>query len=200
MTQDPYQVLGIPSTATDDEVKKAYRDLSRKYHPDSYVNNPLANLAEEKFKEVQEAYDTIMKQRQNGYFGSNSYGSQTYSGDGELNDVAVMINTRRLQEAVLRLASISNRTGQWYYLSAVANYGLGNQMIAMEHARTAVSMDPSNDQYRNLFNQLSYGSQRYNTMGNGYGRGGVGTGNMCCDLWLADTCCECMGGDLCSCM
>ena len=64
--QDPYSVLGVPSSASDDEVKKAYRELIRKYHPDSYVNNPLSDLAEEKFKEVQEAYDQIMKQRENG--------------------------------------------------------------------------------------------------------------------------------------
>ena len=63
---NPYEVLGIAPSATDEEVKKAYRELSRKYHPDSYVNNPLADLAEEKFKQVQQAYDQIMKQRQNG--------------------------------------------------------------------------------------------------------------------------------------
>ena len=66
MTKNPYEVLGVPQSASDDEVKKAYRDLSRKYHPDANVNNPLADLAEEKFKEVQEAYDMIMKQRAQG--------------------------------------------------------------------------------------------------------------------------------------
>ena len=55
MVSNPYEILGISPNASDDEVKKAYRELSRKYHPDSYANNPLANLAEEKFKEVQEA-------------------------------------------------------------------------------------------------------------------------------------------------
>ena len=59
---NPYDVLGVPRTATNDEIKKAYRQLCKKYHPDSYVNNPLADLAEEKFKEVQTAYDQIMKE------------------------------------------------------------------------------------------------------------------------------------------
>ncbi len=67
MLNNPYEVLGISPNASNDEVKKAYRDLSRKYHPDSYVDNPLADLAEEKFKEVQEAYDQIMKERDGGY-------------------------------------------------------------------------------------------------------------------------------------
>lgn len=202
MTQDPYQVLGVGRTATDDEIKKAYRELSRKYHPDSYVNNPLANLAEEKFKEVQEAYDTIMNERQNGggYSNAGSYTNQTYSGTGELNEVANMINSRRFQDAVSILASINNRTAQWYYLSAIANLGLGNNMIAVEHARTASSMEPGNMQYRNLVNQLSFGNQRYNTTGAGYGRSGMDAGDLCCNLCIADQCCECMGGDLCTCM
>ena len=61
--RDPYQVLGVPSTATDDEVKKAYRDLARKYHPDNYHDNPLADLAQERMKEINEAYETIQSQR-----------------------------------------------------------------------------------------------------------------------------------------
>ena len=75
---DPYKVLGISRDATDDEVKKAYRKLSRIYHPDANVNNPNKAQAEEKFKEVQQAYDQIMKEREQGT--SNSYGS--YGGFG----------------------------------------------------------------------------------------------------------------------
>ena len=201
MIQDPYQVLGVTRTSTDDEIKKAYRELSRKYHPDSYVDNPLSGLAEEKFKEVQEAYDMIMNERQNGGGYSNaSYTNQTYSGSGELNEVAQLINSRRYHDAVSILSGISNRTAQWYYLSSVANIGLGNNMIALEHAKTAASMEPGNMLYRNLLNQLSYGSQRYNNTGYGYGRGGMDAGDMCCNLCIADQCCECMGGDLCTCM
>ena len=63
MISDPYKILGISPKASNDEVKRAYREMSRKYHPDSYVNNPLSDLAEEKFKEVQEAYKQIMDER-----------------------------------------------------------------------------------------------------------------------------------------
>ena len=77
--RDPYEVLGVSRNASQEEIKKAYRELSRKYHPDSYANNPLADLAEEKFKEVQEAYQQIM----NGQTESYSYGGgQSYGGDG----------------------------------------------------------------------------------------------------------------------
>ena len=111
MITDPYSVLGVPSSASDDEVKKAYRELIRKYHPDSYVNNPLSDLAEEKFKEVQEAYDQIMKQRENGgysggYAGNYSGGyssGQSYSSGSE-DDVKMQaacnyINARHYREA-----------------------------------------------------------------------------------------------------
>lgn len=65
---DPYAVLGVSSSASEEEIKRAYRDLVKKYHPDNYANNPLADLAEAKMKEVNEAYDAIMKARtQGGY-------------------------------------------------------------------------------------------------------------------------------------
>lgn len=133
---DPYQVLGVSPNATDDEVKKAYRDLSRKYHPDTYANNPLSDLAEEKFKEVQEAYQQIMDMRS----------------------------------------------------------GKGNQGYQQGYQQGGYQQDNS-----------QYNRQQYQYYGNGYGRNpynsgsDCGTGNFCCDLWCADTLCECMGGDLCGC-
>lgn len=136
--RDPYEVLGVPSNASDDEVKRAYRELSRKYHPDGYVDNPLAGLAEEKFKEVQEAYQQIMNQRT----GNGSYQQSSQSGQGYYQQGGSQSNQQQYQ----------------YY---------GN----------------------------GYGRNPYNT-----GNGGCGTCNLCCDLWCADTLCECMGGDLCSCI
>ncbi|MDO5519608.1 MAG: J domain-containing protein [bacterium] len=222
---DPYQVLGISSNATDDEVKKAYRELSRKYHPDSYANNPLADLAEDKFKEVQEAYNQIMKERENGYsrstggfgggYSSGGYSSSSYGGGysstnntGELQSVYTLLSQRRFRDALDELSRTSNRSAKWYYYSAVANSGIGNNIQALDHARTANSMDPGNQEYANFLDQLQYGNRRYQSTGYGYGRpnssygGGdtCGTGNACCDLWIADSCCEMMGGDLCSCM
>lgn len=210
MITNPYQVLGVSPNASNEELKKAYRELSRKYHPDSYVDNPLAGLAEEKFKEIQEAYEQIMKEREGGYRWSGS----TEEDYGDMATVYNYLNARRFREAQDVLDSIPNRTARWYYYSAVANVGLGNNILAQEYAAQAVNMDPGNPDYRELLNQLEMQSRRYNdTRYNntdygygGYGRGynrnggdGCGTGNICCDLWCADTICECMGGDLCSC-
>ena len=216
---DPYQVLGVPSTATDEEIKKAYRKLSRKYHPDANINNPNKAQAEEKFKEVQEAYDTIMHERSSGSSGSYSYGgsssgssgSYSYGGsssqsgapDPRLQAAVNYINSRRFREALNTLDQIPERSAMWYYLSGCANAGLGNNVLARDHAAQAVNMEPNNLQYRQLLNQLDFSSRRYQSSPYGAGYGGgysCGTGNMCCDLCIADQLCECMGGDLCSCM
>ena len=216
MTKNPYDVLGVSPSASDDEIKKAYRDLTRKYHPDANVDNPLADLAEEKFKEVQEAYDTIMHERSSGSYsyggsssgssGSYSYGgssSQSGAPDPRLQAAVNYINSRRFREALNTLDQIPERSAMWYYLSGCANAGLGNNVLARDHAAQAVNMEPNNLQYRQLLNQLEFASRRYQSSPYGAGYGGgysCGTGNMCCDLCIADQLCECMGGDLCSCM
>ena len=220
MTKNPYEVLGVSPSASDDEIKKAYRDLTRKYHPDANVDNPLADLAEEKFKEVQEAYDTIMRERSSGSSGSYSYGGAGNSGsygsssgyggyqsgekDPRLQAAANYINSRRYREALNTLDQVQERSALWYYLSGCANAGMGNNVLARDHAAQAVNMEPNNLQYRQLLNQLEFSSRRYQNSpyGSGYGMGGssCGTGNLCCDLFIADQLCECMGGDLCSCM
>ena len=218
MAKNPYDVLGVSPSASDDEIKKAYRDLTRKYHPDANVDNPLADLAEEKFKEVQEAYDTIMHERQAGGSGGDSYGGysgygyggssgggyQNAQSDPRLQAAVNYINSRRFREALNTLDQVPERSALWYYLSGCANAGLGNNVLARDHAAQAVNMEPNNLQYRQLLNQLEFSSRRYQNSGygSGYGMGGgsCGTGNLCCDLCIADQLCECMGGDLCSCM
>lgn len=252
-SKNPYYVLRISRDASDDEVKKAYRELSRKYHPDANVDNPLADLAEERFKEVQEAYDEIMKEREGGSsygsgsssysygsggsgsssygYGSSGSGSSSYnygtgsaggSGQGSyqydgsyqndshgkddprMQSVYTYMNARQYREALNVLNSIPGRNAQWYYMSAVANANLGNNIMARDQAAQAVSMEPNNPQYRQFLSQLQWNGQRYQTAPYGRGYNGhnetCGTGNFCCDLWCADTLCECMGGDLCSCM
>lgn len=207
MIADPYKVLGVSPSASSDEIKKAYRELSRKYHPDSYIDNPLSDLAEEKFKEVQEAYDQIMKQREGGYSSDNFSGGQsTYTSGSadepiEMSAVYNYISSGHYREALNVLAGIGDRSARWYYCSAIANSGIGNNYEALNHAQTAVNMEPGNPEYTNLLNQLQFRGQRYQSTRYGAGTGtGYGTGNLCCDLWCADTLCECMGGDLCQCM
>ena len=223
---DPYQVLGVSRDASTEEIKKAYRTLSRKYHPDANINNPNKAEAEEKFKQVQQAYKQIMEEKENGtssyssqgsyggYYGSGgyggSYGNGGYGGnyggynygssteDAELRAAANYLNNMRYQEAMRVLNNISRHNAQWYYLHAIANAGLGNNISAVQDAQTAVNMEPDNMQYRQLLSQLQGGGQWYTDMGQGYGyeRAGGDMGKWCCECLAINALCNycCYGG------
>ena len=202
---NPYEVLGVSRNASINEIKRAYKELSRKYHPDSYVGNPLSSLAEEKFKQVQEAYDAIMKEKNGDFNYTDNYNnSGYYNGEsGEMAEVYNLLGRRAYSQALSLLDSMPNRNAKWYYYSAIAQVGLGNNLRGMEYARMAVSMEPNNIEYQNLVNRLSFQGNRYGEVRNVYrgGRSGFDdASDLCCKLWLADSLCECMGGDLCSCM
>ena len=202
---NPYEVLGVSRNASIDEIKRAYKELSRKYHPDSYVGNPLSSLAEEKFKQVKEAYDAIMKEKNGDFNYTDNYNnSGYYNGEsGEMAEVYNLLGRRAYSQALSLLDSMPNRNAKWYYYSAIAQVGLGNNLRGMEYARMAVSMEPNNIEYQNLVNRLSFQGNRYGEVRNVYrgGRSGFDdASDLCCKLWLADSLCECMGGDLCSCM
>lgn len=168
---DPYQVLGVSRGASDEEIKKAYRALSRKYHPDANVNNPNRDEAEEHFKEVQQAYDQIMKEKQQGggygYGGGYSSNSGGYSYAGshgfgqnespKMQAAANYIASRHYVEAlnVLNGIPFGERRARWYYFSAIANQSMGNNINAMEHAKRAVEMEPSNMEYRQFYSIFS---------------------------------------------
>ena len=189
MAGNPYEVLGVSQNATDDEIKKAYRELSRKYHPDSYIDNPLANLAEEKFKEVQQAYEQIMKQRQVGY--SYSSGTNSSQDEVELQTVRNNINARRFREALHLLNTIPNQTALWYYYSAIANNGVGNNVMALEHAKQASAMEPGNFQYRQLVQQLEGGGMWYRDMQGPFYEYSTGGSDFCVKLCIANLVCNC---------
>ena len=173
--RDPYEVLGVSSNASDDEIKRAYRELARKYHPDNYQNNPLADLAEEKMKEVNEAYDAITKARSGGgstgggYQGgySQSYGYQVqYSGGGSSTSFAQVrqyINTGNLDGAEQLLRGISSKNGEWYFLMGSIAYRRGWLDEARQNYQIACQMEPGNMEYRQALSMMQQGGYGYNT-------------------------------------
>ena len=151
---DPYKVLEVSYDASEQEIKQAYRRLSKKYHPDANVNNPNKDLYTEKFKQVQNAYEQIMNHKKgntNGY--NQSYSQQSYyqnTGSAELNDVYMAIQRQDWQMALSLLERCYTRTDQWFYFSSIIHFNLGNTVTAMEHIRQAISMNPMNFEYQIL--------------------------------------------------
>lgn len=208
MAKDPYSVLGVSREVSDEELKKQYRILCRKYHPDVNPNNPQA---EEKFKEVQQAYQQIMDEKKNGfggpsYGGYRGYGSQSYGGGSQSEDDIHMsaalnyIRSGHYQEAINVLDGISDHTARWFYFYAYANYGMGNNVAAQQYAQTAVNMEPNNMEYRQLLQQLQMGMGWYQEMQRPYQTYRVGGGNFCLNLCIANLVCStCCGGRICFC-
>ena len=201
---DPYKVLGIGRNASDDEVKKAYRDMARKYHPDK---NPGNEAAEDMFKIVQEAYNDIMNERKNGGPGFSGAGfNNAYTGGFEQNENAGQayygqaenapryqaasnyINNGYYREAFNTLMGVKERDSMWYYLSALANAGLGNNYQAVEQARTAVRMEPDNAMYQELLSRLSYGGNSYFFRQQGMTGGGFSGDDYCARLCALNIC------------
>ncbi len=198
---NPYKVLGIEPTATDDEVKKAYRELARKYHPDNYVDNPLADLVEEKMKEINEAYDQIQKERSSSSYSSSSGYSGGSSGSADYAHIRELINNRRYSEAELILDAMaqSNRNAEWNFLKGCVLIQRGWYYDAQKYLETACYLDPSNNEYRQTLNRIKNNTQTY---GGGYrtaGNSGSSACDLCTGLICADCLCECCGGDLISC-
>ena len=209
---DPYKVLGVSRDATDDDIKKAYRALARKYHPDNYAGSDLADLAGEKMKEINEAYDTIQKERANrtasgGYTGGGYGGSyagstgSTYSGGGTaaLNRVRMLINSGRFYEAGILLDSIpaGERGAEWNYLKGCTLLQRGWYHDAQKYFEIACYMDPANAEYQAALQNMRSSAGQY---GKTYANvGGCSTCDLCSGLVCADCLCECCGGDLLRC-
>lgn len=215
---DPYRTLGVSPNSSDEEIKKAYRELARKYHPDNYHDNPLADLAQEKMKEINEAYDTITKQRANGgnssggfsgsyswnsnrgYSGNNSWNPGGYSSSGGIySQIRSAINAGQLDHAerLLDSVDIGNRGAEWNFLMGSLYYRKGWLDEAMRFFRDAARMEPGNPEYQQALNYMQNGGAAYRSAPGGMAN--FDGCDICSSLLLADCCCECMGGDLIPC-
>ena len=189
--RDPYEVLGVSPDADDDEVKRAYRDLARKYHPDNYQNNPLADLAEEKMKEINEAYDAITKGRTGGSGSgyAHSYGGQQRqsAGAGVFAQARQAINRNDLDGAEMLLQGAPSRNGEWYFLMGSIAYRRGWLDEARQNYQIAVQMEPNNMEYRQALGMMRQG-------GYGYQPDMAGANCDALDCCTAMMCMNCMCG------
>ena len=205
--RDPYEVLGVGPDADDNEVKKAYRELARKYHPDNYQNNPLADLAEEKMKEINEAYDAITRSRSgggSGYAGggaAQSQGGYRYgpsyqqqrknAGSGVFAQARQAVSQGDLEGAE-RLLQGASRNGEWYFLMGSIAYRRGWLDEAMQNYAQAVQLDPNNMEYRQALAMMQRGAMGgYRPMG--YSSAGCDP----CTTYLCCSMCTPWGGPCC---
>ena len=191
MEQNPYKVLGVSEDATDEEVKKAYRDLVRKYHPDKYGDNPLADVAAEKMKEINAAYDQITRDRKAGVHPNYDSGSPFgggyggYSGSSRFADIRRLIQQNRIAEAEELLDGVSERerSAEWYFLKGHVYYSRGWLNEAAQNFYRAYQMEPNNAEYASAYQQCAYRRQ-YGTAN----RSGSVPSYSTCNFDLCDCC------------
>ena len=191
---NPYEVLGIKEGTSKEDIKKAYRELAKKYHPDQYGDNPLKDLAEVKMRELNEAYDSLMKNHSssNNNGSSSGYNSQSNSGSTSNDDytnsniyqsVRMDLNSGNVPSAEQKLNSMNTKTAEWNFLMGMVHLKKGWHDSAYNFISRACTQDPNNMEYRRSFNELNTRTSNYRD--NYYGRRGndSGMGNMCLNLW-----------------
>ena len=185
---DPYVILGASPSDSDEEIKRKYRDLVKKYHPDNYANNPLADLAQEKMKEINEAYDAIQKMRERKNASGGSSSSSYSSGSSEFAGVRSAINSGDLEYAERILENATNRNAEWNFLMGCVYYRKGWLDEARRYFQKAVNMEPTNMEYRQALAKMQTSGGVYRPAG--YGRG-MDACDICACLLCADACCRC---------
>lgn len=205
---NPYKVLGVNEGATNEEIRAAYLSLVKKYHPDKYTDPDMKQLANEKLKEINEAYDQLTKNpgktASSGYSGA-AYGAGGHGGSysGPEADRFVrarsLINAGNLDGAKTILDGIQTRNAEWYYLYGIIYLRQGWYDKAREFLGRAYRTEPGNAEYAQAYNTLRYTGNPYSRPRQSTSYGNCSACDICSGLMCADCCCECMGGDLIRC-
>jgi len=195
---NPYEVLGIKEGASQDEIKAAYREQVKKYHPDKHQDNPLYELAEEKLQEINEAYDNLIKnQGKSSYNSGNVNRNSSNNGYNEMNpefvEIRRNIDRGNIPAAEAMLNKVRNKNAEWFFLSGMISLRKGWYDNAINNVQTAISMDPNNGEYRNALNSIMSSGNGYRT--SAYGRGYNNNDDLCKMLQCyccADALCDCI--------
>ena len=198
---NPYKVLGVNEGATNEEIRAAYLSLVKKYHPDKYTDPDMKQLANEKLKEINEAYDQLTKNPgKTAAYGAGGHGG-SYSGPEADRFVRArsLINAGNLDGAKTILDSIQTRNAEWYYLYGIIYLRQGWYDKAREFLGRAYRTEPGNAEYAQAYNTLRYTGNPYSRPRQSTSYGNCSACDICSGLMCADCCCECMGGDLIRC-
>ncbi len=193
--KDPYEVLGINHGASQSEIKAAYRELVKKYHPDRYQGNPLADLAEEKLREVNDAYEQLTSGKASSYgtgeaysAADNGYGAYgSYSASGSYIDVRAAINSGQMARAEQLLDNCKTHDAEWYFLSGIVSYRKGYLDDGLAKVRTAMSMEPDNIEYSRIYHQMTGGGMAYRGAGDMQGYGGSAACAQCIECYCCSS-------------
>lgn len=197
MSKSPYEILGVKRDATQEEIKAAYRELAKTYHPDNFPEETMKKLAEEKMKEINEAYDFLTRSNEK----ASGYSANEFS------NIRKMINNRNFSEAEIKLDAMnaSDRNAEWHFLKGCVLSQRGWFLDAQRFFEVACNMDPNNQEYRKAYESMRNTAYNYSQ---GYeqpqmqpyaNRGGACDTDCCTKLICLDCLCECMGGDFISC-
>jgi curved DNA-binding protein CbpA len=208
--QNPYEILGVKEGSSKEDIKKAYREMAKKYHPDQYGNNPLRDLAEDKMRELNEAYEYLMKNASDGH--QSSYSSQNTGRSNEYNNysntsstsptynsIRMDIQRGNYKSAEESLNSIPSRDAEWNFLMGIVHMKKGWHDSSYSYLTTACNMSPANREYREALNRLNQRNNSYRQSYYGRSGGNNDMCDMCFKLWCLDSMCECFGGDIIGC-
>lgn len=204
---NPYEVLGIKEGASEAEIKAAYKEMVKKYHPDRHHNNPLSDLAEEKLQEINEAYDVLMSNKGvsygnggGGYSGGYSSSSSGYSSSGstaaDYAQIRREIDAGNLQAAESILSNVSDRSAEWFFLRGVIASRRGWYDEAVSNLQTAVKMNPNNVEYQRHYSTIANRGNMFRNQAFGRGYNSQSNDDFCCRALqcyiCADCCCDCI--------